>query len=495
MAATALIVCGILMVIGFFAIVHAQFKGDNNATEGGAIAKAGACCPPTKPCVQKWAMKYHLPLWLGTLIVFGYLVPAPARALSDSHNTLQNACVVAIFLMSGLKLKTADVKKALRCWVGTGYAALAVLVITPLLALALLRVDFGGPRELAVGLALFACMPTTLSSGVILVGEALGNVALALLVTVVTNLLGIVTVPFAILLVFSTGDNSDDADGAAPLELDAGKLLVKLVLVILIPLCAGKALRHASARARAFTAAHRIGMKLASSFFLGIIPWMKVSANTEQIGRLSARDLGAVALGGVGMHCCYLAFNGAVVWFLLPLGLKERKAAVITSSQKTLPVAMTVLLSLPASFGDQGLIAIPIVVAHLMQIIMDAVLAARWAAQQNARDAARRRAKRLAAAGGGGGGADAEDDDDDDDDDDDEDDEEPDGYGIRLWKRCCAARCPGLLRSALGGSKPPAAAAADRGAVERKDSFTERANTAFKGLSAAARGEQQLTQI
>ena len=34
-------------------------------------------------------------------------------------------------------------------------------------------VDFGGPRELAVGLALFACMPTTLSSGVILVGEAL----------------------------------------------------------------------------------------------------------------------------------------------------------------------------------------------------------------------------------------------------------------------------------------------------------------------------------
>ena len=522
MAATALIVCGIILLLIFFALVRAQFTGDQKAGDGGGgngdgKARASACCPPTKPCVQKWAMKYHLPLWLGTVIVFGYFVPVPARALSDKHNTLQNACVIAIFLMSGLKLKTADVKKALRCWVGTGYAALSVLVLTPLLALALLRIDFGGPRELAVGLALFACMPTTLSSGVILVGEALGNVALALLVTVVTNLLGIITVPFAILLVFSTGD-SDGGDGGGEVKLDAGKLLVKLILVIFIPLCVGKGLRHVSARARAFTAAHRVGMKLASSFFLGIIPWMKVSANTEQIGRLAARDLGAVALGGIGMHLCYLAFNGGVVWFLLPLGLKERKATIITSSQKTLPVAMTVLLSLPASFGDQGLMAIPIVVAHLMQIVIDAILAARWAVQQQARDAARRRARRAAkraalengGAGGGGNANEGEADTVDDDaadagsSDDEDDEEEADGYGITLWTKCCAARCPGLLRSAIGAKAPAqataAAAAANDDRLRRKSSFTHRAMATFRSMTALQRdnnsgGGGELTQL
>ncbi|KAH0937925.1 hypothetical protein HID58_005386 [Brassica napus] len=50
------------------------------------------------------------------------------------------------------------------------------------------------PQELVTGLGIFCCMPTTLSSGVALTHLAGGNSALALAVTVASNLLGILTV-------------------------------------------------------------------------------------------------------------------------------------------------------------------------------------------------------------------------------------------------------------------------------------------------------------
>ncbi len=54
--------------------------------------------------------------------------------------------------------------------------------------------------------------------------QAGGNDALALLLTVTTNLLGVVTVPFFVKLVISAGDEA---------EIDAVQLLVKLVSEIL----------------------------------------------------------------------------------------------------------------------------------------------------------------------------------------------------------------------------------------------------------------------
>ena len=56
--------------------------------------------------------------------------------------------------------------QALSSWGATLYGFVAILAITPLAALLALRLPL--QPELAVGLAVFSCMPTTLSSGVTL---------------------------------------------------------------------------------------------------------------------------------------------------------------------------------------------------------------------------------------------------------------------------------------------------------------------------------------
>mgnify|MGYP000615942910 CR=1 FL=1 len=119
------------------------------------------------------------------------------------------------------------------------------------------------PREFATGVALFAVMPTTLSSGYIFTGEAKGNQPLSLLLSIGTNLLGAVSVPLWLSAVLnSTG-----------VELDVVQLLTKMILSLLVPLTVGRLIRCLP-RVPAFVKRYNITLKLLSATFLVIIPYV-----------------------------------------------------------------------------------------------------------------------------------------------------------------------------------------------------------------------------
>ena len=85
-------------------------------------------------------------------------------------------------------------------------------------------------------------------------------------------------------------------------------------------------------------------------------------------------------LAGLVIHGVYLALNDAATR-LLRFDPPTRKAVVLMASQKTLPVALTVLALIPdeaVSPGVKGLLAIPCITSHLGQIFVDAVIATRW---------------------------------------------------------------------------------------------------------------------
>lgn len=60
------------------------------------------------------------------------------------------------------------------------------------------------PKEFGYGLAIFACAPTSLSSGVTLVIQGYGNAALALLMTVLTNIIGIFISPLMVKIILAS---------------------------------------------------------------------------------------------------------------------------------------------------------------------------------------------------------------------------------------------------------------------------------------------------
>jgi len=300
-----------------------------------------------------------------------------------------------------MKLKTEALLKAVKEWRGILFGMISILVLTPCVSFGILAIpsDRSALTDLLFGLAIFFIMPTTLSSGVVLTREANGNFALALLLTTVTNLLSIVIIPFVVqlLVIFQVYLQSTAADAVVgnsttvagfanstdvEVAIDPVQMLIKLSLAILLPLVIGKGLLHLpqiGPAVNACTAHTKVEIKLVTTFCLAVAPWLKVSSNADGFATLAAEDVFIVIGLGIGVHLVYLAINFAMTaggW----LAISERKATVIMTSQKTLPIAIAVLDFIPPESGfNTGVAAIACVLAHFVQILIDAMVASRLA--------------------------------------------------------------------------------------------------------------------
>lgn len=306
--------------------------------------------------------KHFLPVGLVGVALIGLVFPRPGMYMAGLPT--QYLAVSIIFICSGMLLRTSEVRTAVSAWKATAWGCFSVLFLTPLVGILLI---FRLPMDPAfqVGLALFCCVPTTLSSGIALTTQARGNMALALLLTVLTNTLGIFTVPFVLEQLLET---------AGAVELSGGDLLLDLCLSILLPLALGRLLQGFLSE---WISRNRARITTISSLALISIPWMKFSQSADKLAHTAGASLALVVLAGVLIHLLYLAINdGASRALRLPL--EVRKALVLLASQKSLPVAMTVLAFLPVPPETKGLIAIPCVTSHLSQIFLDALLASRW---------------------------------------------------------------------------------------------------------------------
>jgi len=86
---------------------------------------------------------------------------------------------------------------------------------------------------------------------------------------------------------------------------------------------------------------------------------------------------------------CIRALNITAV-HILRLGWTQddprtiRRAVVLAASQKTLPIAVAVIMQLGTTLGERsGLAVLPCVLAHFSQILMDSMLVSWWKDQDS----------------------------------------------------------------------------------------------------------------
>ena len=97
--------------------------------------------------------------------------------------------------------------------------------------------------------------------------QARGNAALALMLCVVSNLLGIVLVPFWLKGMLSGSNTS----------IDAVSLLIKLAITILAPLLVGKAIQTFITGIKGLVKQHKLALQIISNASLAIIVWQTIS--------------------------------------------------------------------------------------------------------------------------------------------------------------------------------------------------------------------------
>lgn len=135
---------------------------------------------------------------------------------------------------------------------------------------------------------------------------------------------------------------------------------------------------------------YRKALAYLSACMLCTVPWMLVSKASAARLPLTPGSLVSAAAAALGLHLVLLLGNLAATRFVRfstdpAQQVAIRKAVVLASSMKTLPVAVAVLTQLSGTLGAAvGFAVIPCILAHLVQTVFDSAVVARW----NAREAA-----------------------------------------------------------------------------------------------------------
>ncbi|XP_039133518.1 probable sodium/metabolite cotransporter BASS4, chloroplastic isoform X5 [Dioscorea cayenensis subsp. rotundata] len=277
----------------------------------------------------------------------------------------------------------------------------SILLFTPLFSRLILQLKLV-PQEFVTGVAVFCCMPTTLSSGIALTQLAGGNSALALAMTVISNMLGIMIVPFSLSIFIMTGRG---------VSVPTLELFRSLFNTLLVPLVLGKrchnvkddfdcipiwvqnclniskVLRDILSGVAKFVDQNRHSLSMASALLLSLVPWIQVSRSRPLLLSVNPASFAiAISLGAL-LHLALLALNMLAMRSLSALSGGSRsvfskkdnaRAVIIVASQKTLPVMVAVVEQLNGALGESGLLILPCVASHIIQIIIDSFLVNMW---------------------------------------------------------------------------------------------------------------------
>ncbi|XP_059462010.1 probable sodium/metabolite cotransporter BASS4, chloroplastic [Corylus avellana] len=347
---------------------------DGNGDKVNQVSGSASGLNWAKPLLNFVANNF-LPVALVSGVALGLANPS-LGCLADRYS-LSKFSTFGIFIISGLTLRSRDIGAATEAWPVGVFGLVSILMISPYFSRAILQMQMK-PQEFVTGLAIFSCMPTTLSSGVALTQLAGGNSALALAMTVISNMLGILIVPFSI--------SKFIADGVG-VSVPTKQLFRSLVLTLLVPLILGKVFRESFKGLADFVDQKRALFSKFSALFLSLVPWIQVSRSRSLLLMVKPTVF-LIAIGmGALLHVFLLAFNALAIQSLSAVtggsksnfSKKENATAlVLVASQKTLPVMVAVVEQLGGAFGESGLLVLPCVAAHINQIIIDSVIVNLW---------------------------------------------------------------------------------------------------------------------
>ena len=304
-------------------------------------------------------------LWLiGTVLAASFL---PARgAVASAFDIAADVAIVLLFFLHGAKLS----REAILAGIGNWRLHLLVLASTyllfPLLGLA------AGPiagtmidPTLAQGLLFLALLPSTVQSSIAFTAMAGGNVAAAVCSASLSNLLGIVLTPLLVALLMHANG------GAGGHGLDSVKTIATQLL---LPFVSGHLLRPLIGR---WVDTHKAILQPVDRSSILLVVYTAFSAAV--VGGIWQRVDAADLLVLLGLSSAMLAVVMVVnVMVGKAAGLPREDAIVLLmcGSKKSLVsgVPMAGALFAPAQVG---MVVLPLMIFHQLQLVLCAWLAAR----------------------------------------------------------------------------------------------------------------------
>lgn len=319
--------------------------------------------------MKAWLERNWFILALPASVGLAWLIPEVGAAggwLKSEHTT--KLAVAAIFLSQGLTLPAQALRQGALQW------RLHVLVqgftfgLFPVLGLAL-DAAFGSPLapDLRLGFLYLCVLPSTISTSVVLTSIAGGNTAGAIFNAVLSNVVGVFITPLWVTWLMAASGQSQ------PL----GPVVREIIVLLLVPLALGQVGRLFL---RAWADEYKKQLAQLNS---GLILFIVFAAFCNSVvSRVwSQHGAGVILTTLAGVAVIFVLAAGLVEGLsrLLQLDRANRVAAAFCAPQKTLASGVPLAKVIFGSHPGLGLILLPIMVYHLLQLLVCGYFAGRWA--------------------------------------------------------------------------------------------------------------------
>ena len=307
---------------------------------------------------------------MGVAVALAWLVPDPGAKGGSLHPEILNKLGVSlIFFLHGLTLSFASMKAGARNWRLHLLVQLCTFGFFPLLGMLLI---FGsGPaldQDLRTGLFFLCALPSTVSSSVALTATAHGNVPGAVFNATLSSLIGVLLTPLWLGLVL----------GATGHTLPFGSVLLDLTLWLVLPLIIGQALRPWLGE---LASRHKPRIAVLDRVTILLLVYTSfcdsVKAGVWSTGRASLLIATLASFVLLGLALLFVTALSRALGFTLP----DRIAALFCGSKKTLASGVPMARLIFGAHPGLGVILLPIMIYHPLQLVVGGWLAGRFADQ------------------------------------------------------------------------------------------------------------------
>jgi sodium/bile acid cotransporter 7 len=303
-------------------------------------------------------------LGLFAAMAIGLLLPASGGA-AGVLGWATKVAIAVLFLLYGTRLEPREALQGLRHWRLHTTVLAATYVLFPLLGLALkLLVPSVLTNDLYTGVLYLCLLPSTVQSSIAFTSIARGNVAAAVVSASASNMLGIFMTPLLVtLLMQTTGDATVSA-----------RSILEIVVQLLLPFVAGQLLRPKLHR----VLSHTTLTKIVDRGSVYLVVYAAFSAGmTEHIwAGMTVTHLLAVVGVCVLLLAVVLGVTAGAAR-LMGFNRADRIVVIFCGSKKSLATGLPMATVLFAGH-PVGLIVLPLMIFHQIQLITCATLAGRW---------------------------------------------------------------------------------------------------------------------
>ncbi|WKE50938.1 bile acid:sodium symporter family protein [Corynebacterium tuberculostearicum] len=303
------------------------------------------------------------------LIILAVIIAiiAPARGnFADIFSQLTNVAIALLFFLYGARLSTQEALNGLKHWRLHLTILAFTFVVYPLIGIALRPLTAVISHDMYLGILFLTLVPSTVQSSVAFTSIAKGNVAGAIVSASASNLVGVIITPLLVMFLMGTGGG---------VHIDTS-VFGEIALLLLAPFVLGQLTRRwvgkvAQSKATKVVDRGSIAMVVYSAFSKGVVDgiWSSISLWDLAFLVVFAAIFVAFMLWLTRKASQKMGFNRADTIAIEFCGSKKSLAT-------GLPMASVIFASGGASLG---LLILPLMIYHQVQLMMCSWLAARYA--------------------------------------------------------------------------------------------------------------------